>query len=174
MNRLHWRRKNGSIIKNTYARIYCYVGSRWYEKPLYFFCEKVLGNRSKKPVKLKEHLNANHLGNISDSSNAFLQNKARFEVTGTLDKYEFIPTEKPLLVTSYKIAYCIAEEKKLHSIAETLIQPCALEMNEIVCGSDQKRNFEGMSNNVVRSRIDDISENNVKQAMGKLATSFSI
>ena len=30
-------------------------------------------------------------------------------------------TEKPLLVASYKIAYRIAKEKKLHSIAETLI-----------------------------------------------------
>ena len=53
-----------------------------------------------KPVKLKEHLNANHLGKISDSRDTFLQKKARFEVSGTLDKYGLIPIEKPLHVAS--------------------------------------------------------------------------
>ena len=85
----------------------------------------------------------------------------------------YIPTEKPLLVASYKIAYRIAKEKKPHSIAETLIKPCALEMTEIVCGSGQRRKLEGipMSNNVVKLRIDDISENILKQVMEELATS---
>ena len=143
------------------------------EKPQCFLCGKVLANSSMKPVKLKEHLNANHPGNISDSRDTFLQKKARFEVSGTLEKYGFISTEKPLLVASYKIAYRIAKEKKPHSIAETLIKSCALEMAEIVCGSDQRRKLEGIpkSNNVVKSRIDDISENILKQVMEELATS---
>ena len=130
-----------------------------------------------KPVKLKEHLNANHPGNISASRDTFLQKKARFEVSGTFDKHGFIPTEKPLLVASYKIACRIAKEKKPHSIAETLIKPCALEMTEIVCGSDHRRKLEGipMSNNVVKSRIDDISENILKKSGGRIGNfSFSI
>ena len=78
-----------------------------------------------------------------------------------------------MLVASYKIACRIAKEKKPHSIAETLIKPCALEMTEIVCGSDQRRKLEGipMSNNVVKSRIDDISENILEQVVEELATS---
>ena len=102
-----------------------------------------------------------------------MQKKARYEVSGTLDKYGYIPTEKPLLVASYKIAYRIAKQKKPHSIAETQIKPCALEMTEMVCGSDQRRKREGipMSNNVVKSRIDDISENILKQVREELATS---
>ena len=78
-----------------------------------------------------------------------------------------------MLVASYKIVYRIAKEKKPHSIAETLIKPCALEMTEIVCGSDQRRKLEGipMSNNVVKSRIDDISENILEQVVEELATS---
>ena len=79
-----------------------------------------------------------------------------------------------MLVASYKIAYRIAKEKNPHIIAETLIKPCALEMTEIVCGSDQRSKLEGipMSNNVVKSRIiDDISENILKQGMEELATS---
>ena len=87
------------------------------EKSQCFLCGKVLADSSMKPVKLKEHLNANHQGNISDSRDTFLQKKAKFEVNVTLNKYGFIPTEKPLLVASYKIAYWIAKEKKPHSIA---------------------------------------------------------
>ena len=107
-----------------------------------FLCGKVLANSSMKPVKLKEHLNANHPGNISDSRDTFLQKKARFEVSGTSDKYGFVPTEKPLLVASYKIEYRIAKEKKPHSIAETLIQPCALEMTEIVVARIREENLK--------------------------------
>ena len=86
-------------------------------------CRKVLANSSMKPVKLKEHLNANLPRNISDSQDTLLQKEARFEVSGTLEKYGFIPTKKPLFLASYKIAYRIAKEKKPHSIAETLINP---------------------------------------------------
>ena len=113
------------------------------EKPQCFFCGKVLANSIMKPVKLKEHLNAIYPGSIFDSRVTFLQKKARFEVSGTLDRYGFIPIEKPLLVASYKIAYRIAKEKKPYIIAETLIKPCALEMTEIVCVSDQRRKLEG-------------------------------
>ena len=60
------------------------------EKPRCFLCGKVLANSSTKPVKLKEHLNTNHPGNISDNRDTFLQKKARFEVSETLDKYGFI------------------------------------------------------------------------------------
>ena len=85
------------------------------EKPQCFLCGKVLTNSSMKPVKPKEHQNANDPGNISNSRDTFLQQKTRLEVSGTLDKYGFIPTEKPLLVASCKIAYRIAKEKKRHS-----------------------------------------------------------
>ena len=46
-------------------------------------------------------------------------------------------------------------------------------MTEIVCGSDQRRKLEGipMSNNIVKSRINDISENILRQVMEELATS---
>ena len=45
------------------------------EKPQCFLCGKILPNSSMKPVKLEEHLNANYLGNISDSRDIFLQKK---------------------------------------------------------------------------------------------------
>ena len=49
------------------------------EKPQCFLCGKFLASSSMKRIKLKEHLNANQPGNISDSRDTFLQKKARFE-----------------------------------------------------------------------------------------------
>ena len=46
-------------------------------------------------------------------------------------------------------------------------------MTEIVCGSEQRKKLVSipMSNNVIKSRIDDISENILKQVMEELASS---
>ena len=63
------------------------------KKPQCFLCEKVLANSSMKPVKLKEHLNANYPESISYNRDTYLQKTARFEVSGGLDKYRFILTE---------------------------------------------------------------------------------
>ena len=87
--------------------------------------------------------------------------------------YRFIPTKKPLLLATYKVAHRITKVKKPHTISKTLVKPCALKMTEIVCCSDQRRKLEciPMSNNAVNLRIHDISENILKQAMEKLASS---
>ena len=143
------------------------------ENPQCFLCGKVLANSSMKPAKLKEHLSTIHPRNVSDSPQAFRNKKARFEKSGTLVKHGFVPTQKPLVEASYKVAYRIAKEKKPHTIAETLIKPCALEMIELVCGSEQRKKIEAipMSNNVIKSRIADIAENILKQVMEELAAS---
>ena len=109
------------------------------EKPQCFLCGKVLANSSMKPAKLKEHISTSHPRNVFDSPEAFRNKKARFEKSGTLVKHGFVPTQKPMVEACYKVAYRIAKEKKPHTIAETLIKPCALEMIELVCGSEQRK-----------------------------------
>ena len=42
--------------------------------------------------------------------------------------------DKPLLFASYKIAYKVAKMKKPHTLAETLIKPCALKMVKAILG----------------------------------------
>ncbi|KAJ8728586.1 hypothetical protein PYW07_006282 [Mythimna separata] len=106
------------------------------QKPQCFLCDKVLANRSMKPAKLSEHLKTVHPGHISDSFDELCAKKARFEKAGTLPKVGFTPTQKPCLEASYKVAYRIAQQKKPHSIAETLVKPCALDIVELVCGKN--------------------------------------
>lgn len=143
------------------------------QKPQCFLCGKVLANGSMKPAKLSEHLQTVHPGNISDSIDDFRTKKARFEKSGTLPKLGFTPTQKPCLEASYKVAYRIAQQKKPHTIAETLIKPCALDIVELVCGKDHRKKVEAvpLSNDVIHSRIVEMSSNVLKQVIEELNAS---
>ena len=74
---------------------------------------------------------------------------------------------------SYKLAYRIAKEKKAHTIGETLIKLCALEMTELVCGTEQRQKLKAvpLTNDNIKSRITDIYNNILEQVMEELKAS---
>jgi len=67
----------------------------------------------------------------------------------------------PCLEASYKVAYRIAKEKKPHTIGETLVKSCALEMTELLCGTEHREKLEAvpLSSDTINSRITGISNN---------------
>ncbi|KAL4084165.1 hypothetical protein QTP88_027998 [Uroleucon formosanum] len=128
-----------------------------------------------KPTKLKEHLTSVHPQHASDRLEVFQIKKARFEKSGILPKLGFVPPQKPCLEASYKVAYRIARSKKPHTIGESLIKPCALEMVELVCGLEQRKKIEAipLSYDTINSRISDMSTNILEQVIRELdSTSF--
>ena len=131
------------------------------QKPQCILCGNVLANGSLKPVKLRGHLTSVHPEFANDNEDIFRAKKAKFEKSGTLPKFGFCPTQKPCLEASYKVAYRIAKQRKPHTIGETLVKSCALDLVELVCGLDQKKKIEAvpLSNDVIHSRIFDISSN---------------
>ena len=143
------------------------------ERPQCFLCGKVLANASMKPTKLKEHLISMHPKNALDSVESFRSKKVRFEKSGTLPKFGFIKTQKPCLEASYKVAYRIAKEKKPHTIGETLVKPFALEMTELVCGIEHRKKLKAipLSNDTIKCRINDVSNNILEQVMEELKAS---
>uniref|UniRef100_A0A7M4F4W3 Zinc finger BED-type containing 5 n=1 Tax=Crocodylus porosus TaxID=8502 RepID=A0A7M4F4W3_CROPO len=132
------------------------------QKPQCFLRGKILPNGSMKTGKRKEC-----------GGGGVCAKKAQFEKAGTLPKLGFAISQKPFLEGSYKFAYWIAKQKKPHTIGETLVKPCALEMVELVCGLEQRKKLEvvSLSNDVIRSRIVDISFNILKQVIEELAAS---
>jgi len=126
-----------------------------------------------KPAKLKENLTSIHPKNALDSVESFRCKKAQFEKGGTLPKFGFSKTQKPCLEESYKVAYRVAQENKPNAIEETLVKPCALEMTELVCGTEHKKILEAapLSNDTINSRITDISNNMLEQVMEELKAS---
>ena len=143
------------------------------QKPQCFLCGKVLVNDSMKPTKLREHQEKRHPQNVKDGLAVMEQKKERFHTSGTLPKYGFSGTQKPMLEASYKVAYLIAKDKKPHTIGETLIKPCVLEMVELVCGKEHRKEIEKipLSNDVIQSRISDMSLNILQQVISEMKNS---
>lgn len=81
--------------------------------------------------------------------------KAQFKTAGTLTELGFAISQKPFLEASYKVAYWVVKQKKPHTIGETSVKPCALEVVRLVCGLEQWRKLEAvpLSNGVIHSRI---------------------
>ena len=102
-----------------------------------------------------------------------LAKRARFRTAGTLPKLGFCSADKAGLEASYRVAYRIAKEKKPHTIGERLIKPCAIEMVELVCGVEQKRKLEkiALSNDTIRCRISDMSQNILNQVADEIRAS---
>lgn len=71
-----------------------------------------------------------------------------------LSSYEFAILEK-LLESSYEVLYMIVKEKKPHTIGETLVKPCGLEMVKLVLGENAAMQLSqvSLSNDIVYQRI---------------------
>ncbi|GFT76191.1 protein ZBED8 [Nephila pilipes] len=164
------RKYDESYVKYGFC---CMKESDDVEKPQCFLCGKVLANASMKPAKLIEQLKSLHPENASKDLEFFTKKKTQFSKSGTLTKLGFGIPQKPLVEASFRVAYRIAKSKKPHTIGETLIKPCALEMVELVCGLEQRKKLEAipLSNDVIQSRIVEISCNILKQIINELKAS---
>ena len=79
---------------------------------------------------------------------------------------------------SYLVAQRIAKSKKPHSIGQELILPAAVEMCEVVLGTDAANKLKAvpLSNDTVRRRIDELSADIQSQLLDRLRSceQFSI
>ena len=87
--------------------------------------------------------------------------------------------DKPILTASYKVAYLIAKQGKPHIIGETLVKPAPMQLAKIMLGkeAENKLSLVPLSNDVVKSRINDIGEDILSQVVADLKaspTKFSI
>jgi hypothetical protein len=79
-----------------------------------------------------------------------------------------------VLLTSYQVSYRIAQNKKPHMIAETVILCAAIDMIQKMFGekcAQQLRNIS-LSNHTISLWIADISEYSEEQLIGKLREVF--
>ena len=143
------------------------------EKPQCMICNLVMCNGNLKPSGLREHLNSKHRNYVGTSIDAFKLKRIRYDQKATLSSYGFAPPEKPFLEASYKVSYMIAKKKKPHTIGESLVKPCALEMAKIVLGEDAVKRLSqvSLSNNTVRQRIKDMSDDIVTQVVSEIKNS---
>ena len=143
------------------------------QKPQCVLCSKVFSNGCMKSSKLREHLQNIHPGNVDETRTSFETKRARFEESGTLDVHGFVKEKKPLVDASYRVALLIAKEKKPHTIAETLVKPCAMVMVQLLCGNDAKQKIAQipLSNDTIHDRIEDMSQDKRFQVVEQIKLS---
>ncbi|KAF2346471.1 protein of unknown function DUF4371 [Trinorchestia longiramus] len=78
-----------------------------------------------------------------------------------------------LVEASYELSLLIAKAKKPHSVGETLVKPCLLSAANTVLGEESQRKLSkiSLSNNTVKRRIDELSEDIKEQVMDKIKAS---
>ena len=87
-----------------------------------------------------------------------------------ITSHGFVPVDKPILTASYEVAYLIRKHGKPHTICEILAKPAALRMANIMLGTaaKDKLSLVPLSNDIVKNRIDDISEDILHQVVKQI------
>ena len=126
-----------------------------------------MSNSSLALAKLRDHFTKVHgTGKYKDTTlTQFKQKRARFNANATITSCGFVSVDKPILTASYEVAYLIAKQGKPHIIGETLVKPGAMQLAKIKLGKEvgNKLSLVPLSNDVVKSRINDISEDILSQ-----------
>ena len=159
----------------------CATKSDGTQYPQCMLCNVKLSNSSLAPAKLREHFKKVYgTGKYKDTTiNQFKQKRARFDAIVTITSYGFVPVDKPSLTASYELAYLIAKQVKPHTIGETFVKPAAMQLAKIMLEkeAEDKLSLVPLSNEVVKSRINDIGEDILSQVVAALKaspTKFSI
>ncbi len=110
------------------------------ERPMCVLCLKTLAADSMKPTNLRRHIETMHLNYFQKS----------------LEFFKIKPLQQQ---ASYKCAYCVAQCKKSHTIAEELILPAAIYMVSVMLdeASVTKLKTVPVSNNTISRQIHDIA-----------------
>ena len=130
--------------------------------PRCMLCNVKLSNSSLAPAKLRKHYTKVHdTGKYKDTTlTQFKQKRARFNANATITSCGFVSVDKPILTASYEVAYLIAKQGKPHIIGETVVKPGVMQLAKIMLGKEveNKLFLVPLSNDVVKSRINDIGE----------------
>uniref|UniRef100_A0A8C4TCW7 Uncharacterized protein n=1 Tax=Erpetoichthys calabaricus TaxID=27687 RepID=A0A8C4TCW7_ERPCA len=145
------------------------------DRPQCVLYNAIFSNSNLKSSNLGEHFQVKHGGNMREGNdlNSFKAKRACYDIKETLPKLGFAPVDKPLLLASFKVAYEVAKMKKPHTVAETLIKPCVLHIVKTILGAEAARKVQQipLSNNVIRSRVDDIGADILDQVVSDIKVS---
>ena len=124
-------------------------------------CGETLANSSMVPCKMLRHLETNHKEHKSKEE-GFFRAKLNSLNTQKLLLSESCGSEPKSGVTeaSFRVSHIIGKQGKPHTIAESLILPCAKIMVECVLGDKEAKKLDKipLSNDTVTRRIDDIAQ----------------
>ena len=141
--------------------------------PQCVLCIKTLSNATMKPSLLKRHLESNH----AEKKN---KNQSYFERLGEnakrqgLDKTgQFHQKKVGVVKASYEVSLLVAQNMKVHTIAESLVLPAAKTLVRNLIGDEAVAKLESvsLSNDTVKRRIQEMSGDIAEQVIAGVKNS---
>lgn len=123
-------------------------------RPQCVICSQILANEAMKPAKLRRHLKTNHTDCSEKPLEYFLRKKHSLDSQKSCIVQATKVNEKALRA-SFLVAIRVAQAKKPHTIAETLIMPAAIDMCREMFGEAwaSKLKTIPISNDTIQRRI---------------------
>ncbi|XP_076806902.1 zinc finger BED domain-containing protein 5-like [Clavelina lepadiformis] len=148
------------------------------EKPQCVLCHVVLSNDAMKPSKLKRHLQQKHPEHEGKDLSFYQRQKMSLKRQKLDASGYFQQQSTASLEASFEVALQIAKQKKPHTIAETIVKPCAVKMVKLILGEKSSKKIEQvcLSNDTIKRRISVMSTDVKQQVIDELKASpmFSI
>ena len=135
-------------------------------------CDKVMAEESMKPAKLRAHL-LSQQQDYKDYTEEMFRKKAKlFSEKGTLRSHGFKAKCKSSLRASYLVALLLAQRKKPHTDGEFVKKCAVIVVKEMLTDEDAKKiDRICLSNDSVKSRIDDMSIDVEEKVVGEIRNS---
>ena len=149
---------------------FSYVVKDGVQIPQCVICFKTFSNSTMKPFQLKQHM-VNAHPQMKDRDRGFFECKLsslkrlKLDETGTYQQ-----PNKNIVHASYFIALQVARTKKGHKIGEILVKPCSV---RLVLGEEESKKMKqiSLSNDTIKNRIDEMSDNIKGQVVSKILSS---
>jgi zinc finger BED domain-containing protein 5/7/8/9 len=130
-------------------------------QPQCVICSKVFPNSSMYPGKLRRHYEKVHPDHDGKPLDFFKRKRSELLAVKKKIKKHVLTDNENALKASYMVSYRIAQKGEAHTIAETLIKPCVIDI--VTCMLDDKSakhlSIIPLSNNTVARRIEDLASN---------------
>ena len=148
------------------------------EKPQCVLCYAVLSNPAMKSSKLKRHLQKKHPEHMEKDLSFFQRQKLSLKRQNQDASGYFYQQSTASVQASFDVALQIAKHEKPHTIGETLIKPCALNMVKLILGETRAKKIQqvSLSNDAIKRRISLMSTEVKQQVLREIKASpmFSI
>ena len=144
-----------------------------FEVPQCVICYKTLSNDGMRPSRLKRHLKTTHPKLLNKPKEFFVSKKRSLKKMRLDGGGLFHEQLSKVVEASYEISLLIAKNKKSHSIGEKLIKPSIIIATELILGKNNGKKVAdiSLSNNTVKSRIDEMALDIKEQVIEKIKKS---
>ena len=134
---------------------------------------KPLAMMRMRPNRLERHLTGYHPELLNKSKDYFIAKRKSLRKVRLDSSGSFHQQSANIVMASYELTLIIAKEKKPHNLGESVVKPCMVRGVELVLGKESSSKISkiALSDNTVKSRIDEMAQDIREQVTEKIRMS---